>query len=189
MKSKSLLMCAVVAALLFGVPLPGVTATITQLTFSATGDSGPPVVSADGSTVAFSSTADLTGENPDGGQEIFVINVDGTNLLQLTNTILPTGNFTDGPSITADGSLIAFRSSGDLAGVDPDFSADLFLINADGTGLRQPTIINASGGVINANGTVLVFFVGGNPLGQNSDGNFEIFIVNVDGTNPRQLTN
>ncbi len=95
-----------------------------------------------------------------------------------------------GRSCSTTGSLIAFRSSIDLAGVDPDDSSDLFLVNSDGTELRQPLAgtVNASGGGINGNGTVLVFWVAENQLGTNPDHNHEIFIANVDGSNLQQLT-
>jgi Tol biopolymer transport system component len=168
----------VLAALLLGFPsqaLSQQTPTIIQLTHSSSGDCYPPVISADGSTIAFTSTADLTGQNPDGGHEVFVIKPDGTGLRQLTNTAAPPESIW-WPSITADGSIVAFLSIYDLSGADPDLAGDIFLVNSDGTGLRQPMMMDATRGVINANGTVLVFDLGA------------IFIANVDGTNIRQLT-
>jgi uncharacterized protein (TIGR03437 family) len=73
-----------------------------------------PALSRDGKIVAFASTEDLVGENADRNSEIFLF--DGEKLRQVTHTEpgsvalrLTDGNFQ--PSITADGSTIAFASS------------------------------------------------------------------------------
>src|ERR1051325_3465043 len=73
-----------------------------------------PALSRDGKIVAFASTEDLVGENADRNSEIFLF--DGVKLRQVTHTEpasvasrLVDGNFQ--PSITADGSDIAFSTS------------------------------------------------------------------------------
>ncbi len=88
------------AAAYFGAPTVA-QPVITQLTSSVSGDAFQAVISTDGSTIALVSTADLTGNNSDGGQEIFVIRPDGTGLQQLTASEV--SGFTDSPSITGDG--------------------------------------------------------------------------------------
>ena len=76
-----------------------------------------PALSSDGSVVAFASAEDLVGENADRNSEIFVWTAAG--LRQITHT-LPDSSATrliDGnsqPSITSDGSLVAFTSRGNL---------------------------------------------------------------------------
>ncbi|HEV2833852.1 MAG TPA: lamin tail domain-containing protein [Pyrinomonadaceae bacterium] len=76
-----------------------------------------PAISRDGSAVTFASTEDLVGKNADRNSEIFLIS--GSGLKQITGT-LPNSSVTrleDGnsqPSMTADGSLIAFTSRGNL---------------------------------------------------------------------------
>jgi Tol biopolymer transport system component len=150
-----------------------------------------PSISGDGSLVGFDSTADLTGGNADHSAEIFVIHSDGTGLRQLADC----GDSWEGPSIDADGSVIAFSSTADLTGGNPDHSSEVFVINSDGTGLRQLTDdpVYASWsfkGSINAPGTVVAFgsqadLTGGNPdhLLMN-----QVFVMNADGTGLRQLT-
>ena len=76
-----------------------------------------PALSSDGSVVAFASTEDLVGENADRNSEIFLRTASG--LRQITDT-LPDSSATrliDGnsqPSITVNGSLVAFTSRGNL---------------------------------------------------------------------------
>ncbi|HEY2963878.1 MAG TPA: lamin tail domain-containing protein [Pyrinomonadaceae bacterium] len=76
-----------------------------------------PALSSDGSAIAFASTDDLVGENPDRNSEIFLVG--GSGLRQVTHTFpdssetrLRDGNFQ--PSITSDGRLVAFTSRGNL---------------------------------------------------------------------------
>ena len=80
-----------------------------------------PSISDDGSKIAFQSDID-------GDYEIFVINSDGSGLIQLTNN-----DSTDSyPYISGDGSKIAFQSD-----VDGDW--EIFVVNSDGSGLTQLT--------------------------------------------------
>ena len=98
----------------------GVWSTPTQLT-SNTADDAYPVISFDGSKIAFYS-------NVDGDYEIYVINSNGSGLTQLTSNTA--GDWY--PSISGDGSKIAFQSNvgGDL---------EIYVVNVDGTGLTQLT--------------------------------------------------
>jgi len=80
--------------------------TTRQLTSASgvTKASAFPVLSNDGTTIAFTSDADLlnNGTNSDSNMEIFVANFDGSNLRQLTNT--PAG--TNGPFLSSTGELL-----------------------------------------------------------------------------------
>ncbi len=74
-----------------------------------------PALSADGSVIAFASTEDLIGQNVDRNSEIFLAT--GSGLKQITHTEprsdltrLEDGNFQ--PSITSDGTKVAFTSGG-----------------------------------------------------------------------------
>src|SRR4029453_3619068 len=98
------------------------------------------------------------------------------------------------PSLDATGKKIAFTSNCDLVpGGNADGNAELFYMNADGTGLGQLT---ASVGGFGAGNTSLdlgghrIVFTSDRDLipGQNADGNDELFGINVDGTGLRQLT-
>ncbi len=96
-----------------------------------------PAISADGSVLAFTSHADLTGSNGDLSSEVFVIDSDGTGLTQLTDGMDPDDSRC--VSISADGAAVAFESNADLTGGNSDHSVEIFVVNSDGTGLRQLT--------------------------------------------------
>ena len=81
------------------------------------------------------------------------------------------------PTWSADGSMIAFASS--RAG-----ARQLFVMNADGTNIRQVTNLDNMGGrsSFSPDGTKLTFYRG--PAGDHN-----IYVINIDGTGLVQLTN
>lgn len=110
-----------------------------------------PRLSANGKVVVFASPYDLTGENPAQFIEdltfpdysyyvlyyqIFIMNSDGTGLRQLTRG---SGWHSLNPRISDDGRTIAFESKQDLTGTNGDHTQEIFVIQADGTGLTQIT--------------------------------------------------
>jgi Tol biopolymer transport system component len=164
-----------------------------------------PSVSPDGQTIYFSS-------RHSGTFEIYSIEVNGNNLQKLTNGIgalyapelSPNGEwivFTnhgkglwlmrpDGrnpralttrddidPTWSPDGSMISFASSRSGA-------RQLFVMNADGTDIRQVTDLTNMGGrnTWSPDGTRLAFYRG--PFGDRN-----IYVINVDGTGLVKLTN
>lgn len=153
-----------------------------------------PAVSDDGNWLAFASTADPLGSNPDRSAELFVMRGDGTNLAQLTNDSSAAPGWVYLPYISGDGSRIVFGANGDLLGSNPQKVPQLFVINRDGTGLRQLTQGTVSsypvlsGWRISDNGLRVVFESGNNLTGANPDLSKEIYAINADGTGLRQLT-
>lgn len=154
-------------------------------------------INKNGTVVVFSSDGDLVaGGNADGNFEIFTINADGTGIAQLTHT---TGGIPDNfggcshPSFSPNGSQILFASDRDLiSGQNSDNNQEMFLMNADGSGLVQ--ITHTTGGFGNwdgsmANGNRVLFSSDrdlvppGNPAGF-----YQLFTINVDGTGVQQLT-
>lgn len=92
----------------------------------------PRSINADGSKIAFYSSHDLTGGNPDGNQEIFLWR-EGSGITQLTNT----GGNNWYPSISADGTRIAFVSHNDLTPGSPgnaDGNYEIFLATLSPSG-------------------------------------------------------
>ncbi len=112
----------------------------------------------------------------DGDNEIYVMNVDGTRVTQLTDD--PASDEGDFAGWSPDGKRIVFssrRDGGDL---------DIFVMNADGTRVRQLTqndFIEDDDPVWSPDGKHIAFH-------STRDGDEEIFVMNADGTGVTQLT-
>jgi TolB protein len=147
-------------------------------------------LASDGSRIAFTSSADPTGGNADRNVELFAIDADGSGLAQLTSS---TGLLSSAgaPSISGDGTRIAFSSTANYLGGNADAGSEIYAINADGTGLRQLTADGSKGSSapkLATDGGWIAFVSEGNLTGGNADGNAEIFAVSWDGTGLIQLT-
>ncbi len=130
-------------------------------------DPALPVWSPDGQRVAFRAAAN-------GTMEIFAINVDGTNLQQVTHGQTPTDGATQ-PSWAADGATIYYKNQGDGA---------FYRVPAAG---GAPTRIRATNGMQydltpSPDGKSLAFTERGP-----DDQEFALSTMNVDGTNARRV--
>lgn len=155
-------------------------------------------LSPSGRRIVFASDRDLVpGGNVDGNQELFVIDVNGAGLRQLTHTTggNPVCGFGSAhPRFDPSGQKITFDSDRDLVpGENADGNDELFLMNADGTGIQQLT--NTTGncgcgeGSLDDTGTHVLFDSDHDLIpGQNTDQNNEIFKMNLDGSDLVQLT-
>ncbi len=104
------------------------TDTVRQLTHSM-GDSFSNTdvsLSADGLRMVFTSQSDLVGGNADGNQEIFQYDVVEDRFTQLTNTA-GQGLFSFDAAISGDGLTVAFVSSANVTGANPNRISQLFL--------------------------------------------------------------
>ena len=140
-----------------------------------------------------------------------------TQLTDYPSTGFPTSEATD-PDISKDGSTVVFISYADLTGQgnNPDNLANVFVMNSDGSDLRQltsatldPTHLTdipyyTTAPRVSADGSVVVFastndLTGENPPEMVIDPNFpdyppyplpnyQIFVMNTDGTGLKQLT-
>jgi hypothetical protein len=137
-----------------------------------------PAVSASGSRIAFISTSDLTGENPDTGTEVFLVDYHARTLRQISNVTAPV--FVSDVSIDSEGQRVAFTSDGDLAGGNPDGGAEVFLYEAATGGLTQISNSSGDGGSSNAtisgDGRHILFLSHGNLTGGNPDNGQELFL-------------
>ena len=154
----------------------------TQLTTTTGADVGVfyHSINALGTRIAFVSNADLTGDNPDGNQELFLVNTLTNCVTQLTTT---TGHNVFYTSINALGTRIAFVSNADLTGGNPDGLFQAFLVNTFTNRFTQLTIAgDAFVPKINALGTHVAFLSRADHIGDNPDGNLELFLATCVGT-------
>ncbi|MCH7780464.1 MAG: PD40 domain-containing protein, partial [Acidobacteria bacterium] len=136
-------------------------ATIVQLTNDPALNAGSVVfamISGSGNRILFLADTDPLLSNPGRHRQLFIIDTDGTNLTQLTNTT-GGGDFR-GATLSDDGSRVAFSYSGDLTGGNPDGTWEVFGIASDGTQLLQQTsspIFSSEFPIISGNGSWIVF--------------------------------
>ena len=125
--------------------------------------------------IVFNSSGNPLGTNPEGDFEIFTMDIDGSDVAQVTsNAVLDSG-----PKWSPDCSQISYNST------DAGGSLDIHRVNADGTG--DVNLTNAPG--------IFDAFSAWSPDGQrivfstNRDGNFEIYTMSSrDGSDLRRLT-
>jgi Tol biopolymer transport system component len=130
------------------------------------GIDGAPNWSPDSTKIAFSS-----GRN--GDREIFVMNSDGSNTINLTNY---GAAWDDGPIWSPDGEKIAFNSY-------RDGNFEIYVMNADGTDVINVTnnLTDEGGPAWSPDSTKIAFI-------SERDGNSEIYVINADGSNLVRLT-
>lgn len=151
--------------------------TLRQITSSTDGDSAGAQL--DGGSIAFSSTADLTGENRDGSVELFLF--DGSAITQITHSV----KVHQGSEPSLDEGKIAFTSSDDLTGDNPDGNSEIFLW--DGSSMVQ--ITDSTDGPSfspSLDGDSIAFSSWANLTGENPNSNMEIFLF--DGSTISQVT-
>lgn len=107
-----------------------------------------------------------------GNAEIYVSDVDGTNLVRLTKN--PASD--SSPTCSPDGTKIAFTSN--RAG-----SYEIFIMNSDGTSLLRLTnnLARDIDPCWSPDGSKIAF-------SSSRDGNFEIYVMDAEGNNPVRLT-
>ncbi|HEY3220194.1 MAG TPA: DPP IV N-terminal domain-containing protein [Gemmatimonadales bacterium] len=134
-------------------------------TIKDTSSSYHPVWSPDGARIAFAS-------NREGNSEIYVMEANGANVVNLTDTAATDGQ----PAWSPDGSKIAFAT-------DRDGNAEIYVMNADGSGLVNLT--HDSGIDLlpawSPDGTKIAFQ-------SDRSTNFAVWVMNADGSNPVRLT-
>lgn len=171
----------------------------TEVSLRAIEGAGGGEVDLQAFTLIFNQDADVTA---DGSRAVFVrseglfatgqvwrVETDGRDLAQVTT--LPSGT-PSAPSIAADRLTIVFASNADPLGTNADGSDEIFLVQADGSGLTQVTglaaDVAAGNPAISDGGSVIVFDSDADPFATNLDASREIFRVNPDGTGLAQLT-
>ena len=149
-------------------------------------------VSDDGLLIAFVSRTDPVGQNHDASFEVFVMHPNGTGISQVTNDPSVTAAGVTSAVLSGSANRVVFISRWNPLGTNPSNRTQLFVINVDGTGLRQLTNITTTSGLtgisISDDGQRIVFATSANLTGGNADGSTETFGIHADGTNLRQIT-
>jgi Tol biopolymer transport system component len=128
--------------------------------------------------------------------EIYSMNADGGDVKRLTNRVGPDG----GPFLSRDGRQIVFRGRTLQPGKELDdyqallkdglwrpTSLEIFVMNADGSNLRQVTSLGGASFApfFSPDGTKIIFSSNHhNPRGRD----FELWLVNTDGTGLERVT-
>lgn len=147
-----------------------------------------PVWSPDGKRIAFASSRD-------GSWEIYVMDVDGSNQANLTNSPA----YDSSPAWSPDGSRIAFTSAPDTAPAAPTegygypvFHTELYVMNADGSDRTKLTDVLSIEG--RPNMTPVVRYPLWSPDGKrilfpsNRSGTENLYLIDADGSNLVQIT-
>ena len=134
---------------------------------------GSPAWSPDGTKIAFVSNRNYL-------FSLYVMNADGSNAYLVTDKVLDVGE----PAWSPDGRKIAFSGGVRIiAGIGKP-SVDIYVINADGSGLEKLTPDSGANGspTWSADGKQIAFT-------SDRDGNPKIWLMNADGSNQRLLPN
>jgi len=148
-------------------------------------------LSRDGQKVAFGSTSDFLGTNPDHSREVFIINRDGTGLAQVTDNPDPTKTFDAAYGITWGGDTLLIYGTANPTGQNPDGHSELFIVNSYGTGLEQLTCdryYDTTNAMMSYDGTVVSFRSRADFTGENPDHSWEVFMMRSDGTRLTQVS-
>ena len=149
-------------------------------------DRGLPAWSPDGKAIAFSRGWGPVQNDWIKFNELFVMNASGTGSRQLTrfNATKPFSTFVGGSSWSPDGKRLVFEAGTSPRG-EPANSLALFVVNADGSGLRQLTAWGLDAGDRpdwSPDGGSILF----KAPAKGQHGN--LYTVNPDGSGLKQLT-
>jgi Tol biopolymer transport system component len=151
--------------------------------------------SPDGQKIAYTTFGEQA-SNPDGDQEIFVMNAqDGSNQTNLSNTGWATSDLI--PTFSPDGQKIVYTSNGEQTS-NPEGDEEVYVMNSDGN-KRKNLTNNGSGGSdvydyayyaqFSPDGQRVVYASGG-VQPSNPEGDEELYSMNVsDGSGKKNLTN
>lgn len=167
-------------------------AVIQQVTKTTLCENFQPAISGDGKWVVFLADCEIIpGGNTDQNYEVFLFDVEGKRFTQITDTTGQGRN--NQPAINADGSRVAFTSSGDVTGRNADGNQEIVVYDRHAKRLIQvtetPPPASNSRPSLAASGDALVFLSSADLVkGQNTDQTVEAFLAERDGKRVSQIT-
>jgi len=139
-----------------------------------TGDERYPSWSPDGTKIVFRGDQDLVDHS--GDEELYLMNADGTGVVQLTRNNV----FDSAPAFSPDGSRILFESARDSGSA---FALDVYVMDTDGGDVRRMTADPAhdEGAVFSPDGRKILFT-------SERGGSSDIYVMRADGGGVRRVT-
>lgn len=166
------------------------TATLfeTQITDIPGVSSTHPVVSGDRTRIAFVASFGVIpgATNPDAGSELAVVDIDGSNLTQLTSNAPSLRDYE--PAVTPDGTWVVFTSDGDYLGTSPNQSPRIMLFNVDTDSITEITGVISSNPTISQDGSLISFLSRQDPFGANPSNASQVFTSDSSGGSLQQIT-
>jgi Tol biopolymer transport system component len=151
--------------------------------------------SPDGTKIAYNSEG-VQSSNPEGDQELYVMDSDGSNQKNLSNNGAnihdESPNFSP-PSFSPDGTKVAYTSIGEQPS-NPEGDSEIYVVNAlDGSGQTNLTnngaLVTDQDPYFSPNGQKIAYTSRG-AQSSNPDGDDEVYLMNaLDGTAKKNLSN
>ena len=167
-----------------------------------TNNAGPvsdqsPVFSPDGQKIVYTSTGEQA-SNPEGDEEVYVMNSDGNKRKNLTNNGLDADGFgandwTHFAEFSADGQKILYASHG-VQTSNPEGDFELYAMNLSDGSAKKNLTDNGPGvdewhGVFSPDGQTILYSSQG-AQASNPEGEAELYLMNaLDGSAKKNLTN
>jgi TolB protein len=156
-----------------------------------------PVFSPDGQKIVYTSSGEQV-SNPEGDEEVYVMNSDGNKRKNLTNNGLDANGFAVNDwshlaEFSADGQKILYASYG-VQTSNPEGDFELYAMNASDGSAKKNLTDNGSGvdewhGVFSPDGQTILYSSQG-AQASNPEGEAELYLMNApDGSAKKNLTN
>ncbi|MEM7008846.1 MAG: IPTL-CTERM sorting domain-containing protein [Thermodesulfobacteriota bacterium] len=161
---------------------------IKQITDTVGGICRTTSISADGLTVAFDCTNNINNGNPDLSREIFFYDDLSETITQITDG--PNIDTSGRPSVSADGNIIAFSSTGELVGPNTDDMAEIYYYDKSKAEIirltNSPLFSDAPS--VSPDGKRVAFTSIRDPNGENPENNQELFMHDIESGQTEQVT-
>lgn len=159
-----------------------------QITFDQEKLSIFPSINGDGTRVAFETTSNINGGNPNMVRQIYIFDTTTDSFIQVTDD---SAEPSQDPFINAPGNRVAFESEADINGVNIGGNKEIFVFDTATQTFFQITN-EPSGNSINpsisADGNLVAFQSNANINGGNPDTISQVYLANISSGTIKQIT-